>query len=171
MKSFCYIKKGEIMATSSILHNFDFKDEESCERLVSALKQAEKNVIDKEYKNNVLKMIQSQIDINKESKILKTKDISDGYHTFGELYHHRAILFSIVCNLFKEKAWKSKLHADNTMFEGGMFIVGVTTEEGDYSYHYHLEYWDLFKVKEVENAPIWDGHQPSDITRLLSLSN
>ena len=24
-------------------------------------------------------------------------DLSDGYHTFNELYHHRAILFSVIC--------------------------------------------------------------------------
>ena len=24
-------------------------------------------------------------------------DMSDGYHTFNELYHHRAVLFSIIC--------------------------------------------------------------------------
>ena len=26
---------------------------------------------------------------------LSTKDISDGYHTFGELYEHRRILFRL----------------------------------------------------------------------------
>ena len=95
-------------------------------------------------------------------------DISDGYHTFGELYHHRMILFSIICNQNKEKAWKSKLHDDGTMYDN-YFIVGITTPEGDYTYHYHIENWDYFKVKEVEKAPRWDGHKPSDITRLFSL--
>ena len=27
-----------------------------------------------------------------------TGDTSDGYHTFNELYRHRAILFSVICN-------------------------------------------------------------------------
>ena len=35
-------------------------------------------------------------------------DVSDGYHTFNELYHHRAVLFSVICNVFSEKAWKSR---------------------------------------------------------------
>lgn len=101
---------------------------------------------------------------------IKTKDISDGYHTFGELYHHRAILFSIICNTYKDKAWKSKLHDDGTMFDGNMFIVGVETPEGQYTYHYHIEpYWDMFNVKELDYAPKWDGHKPSDITRLFGL--
>lgn len=94
--------------------------------------------------------------------------ISDGSHTFDELYYHRMMLFSVICNTYKEKAWKSHLHHDNTMYED-YFIVGITTDEGDYSYHYHKDYWDMFNVKELDRAPVWDGHQPKDITRLLSL--
>ena len=32
-----------------------------------------------------------------------------------------------------------------------------------------MDDWDKFKVKEIPNAPKWDGHMPKDITRLLSL--
>ena len=49
------------------------------------------------------------------------------------------------------------------------FIVGVTTGAGDYSYHYHKDYWDFFNVKELEFAPKWDGHKPEDIIRLFAL--
>ena len=37
-------------------------------------------------------------------------EVSDGSHTFDELYYHRMILFSIICDLNKDRAWKSKLH-------------------------------------------------------------
>lgn len=93
---------------------------------------------------------------------------SDGYHTFDELYLHRMVLFSVICNKFKSKAWKSWLHHDNTMFDN-YFIVGINTPDGQYSYHYHKDHWDSFMVTELPNAPEWDGHQPSDINRLLSL--
>ena len=87
-------------------------------------------------------------------------NLSDGYHTFNELYHHRAILFSVVCNSMPDKAWKSKLHDTGDMFDG-MFIVGIETPEGQATYHYDIEpYWDMFKVKELEKAPKWDGHTP-----------
>jgi len=95
-------------------------------------------------------------------------EISDGYHTFDELYFHRMMLFAVICNQNKEKAWKSKLHHDGTMYEN-YFIVGVTTKKGDYTYHYHLDSWSLFNVKELDKAPEWDGHGPEDITRLLTL--
>lgn len=97
-----------------------------------------------------------------------TGSTSDGYHTFDELYHHRMVLFSVICNTYAHLAWKSKLHDDGTMYNN-YFIVGITTPEGDYTYHYHLDNWDYFKVKEVPLAPKWDGHKPDDITRLLGL--
>jgi hypothetical protein len=85
-------------------------------------------------------------------------DLSDGYHTFNELYHHRAILFSVICNEHPDISWKSKLHHDGTMFDG-MFIVGINTPEGQATYHYDINpYWDMFRVRELEKAPEWDGH-------------
>lgn len=87
-------------------------------------------------------------------------ETSDGYHTFNELYHHRAVLFSVIVAIFGERAWKSKLHADGTMYEG-MFIVGIETPDGQATYHYDVEpYWDMFRCKEVDRAPEWDGHTP-----------
>ena len=93
---------------------------------------------------------------------------SDGSHTFDELYYHRMVLFSMVSNLNKDKSWKSKLHSDGTMFDD-YFIVGINTPEGNYTYHYPLEYWDRFDCQELDLAPEWDGHKPEDITRLYSL--
>ena len=97
-------------------------------------------------------------------------NLSDGYHTFNELYHHRAVLFSVICNAFKLCAWKSKQHSDGTMYDG-MFIVGIDTPEGSATYHYDIEpYWDMFDVKELDKAPEWDGHTPEDaINRIAKL--
>lgn len=97
-------------------------------------------------------------------------ETSDGYHTFNELYHHRAVLFSVVVAANSGRAWKSKLHHDGTMYEG-MFIVGVDTPQGQATYHYDVEpYWDMFWCKELERAPEWDGHTPDDaIERIGSL--
>ena len=101
-------------------------------------------------------------------ELITDGDASDGYHKIKELYDHRCQLFAVICNTHKESAWKSKLHHDGTMYPD-YFIVGASTPEGDYTYHYHINEWDLFDVKELEKAPEWDGHQPSDIGRLHSL--
>ena len=87
-------------------------------------------------------------------------DMSDGFHTFNELYHHRAVLFSVICNARPNLAWKSKLHDTGDMYEG-MFIVGIETKEGQAAYHYDIDpYWDMFNVPVLDRAPVWDGHTP-----------
>ena len=97
-----------------------------------------------------------------------TGDTSDGYHTFNELYHHRAVLFSVICNGHPDIAWKSKKHHDGTMYDG-MFIVGINTPEGPATYHYDVDpYWGMFRVKELETAPEWDGHTPDEAIRRIS---
>lgn len=94
--------------------------------------------------------------------------ISDGYHTFDELYYHRMMLFAVICKAYKDNAWKSWKHDDGSMYDD-YFIVGITTPEGNYTYHYNKKHWNMFDVNELEFAPKYDGHTPGDITRLLSL--
>lgn len=95
---------------------------------------------------------------------------SDGYHTFNELYDHRAKLFSVIVRNYPDLCWKSKLHHDGTMFDG-MFIVGINTPQGQASYHYDIDqHWDMFNCREMERAPEWDGHTPSEaIDRIAAL--
>lgn len=97
-----------------------------------------------------------------------TKGISDKWHTFGDLYYHRMILTYVVLKNYPSLSWKSKQHHDGTIFDDS-FIVGISTPEGQYSYHYHLEHWGLFDIRELDKAPEYDGHKPADITRLISL--
>lgn len=113
-------------------------------------------------------VINWQIKFLKNRQWIRTAKISDGYHTFEELYYHRMYLFATICHTYRDKAWKSWIHHDGTMFDGS-FIVGVTTPKGDYSYHYNAEYWHLFDVPIMGTAPVFDGHKPSDIVRLMSL--
>jgi hypothetical protein len=93
---------------------------------------------------------------------------SDGFHTMDELYHHRTMLFAVICNQNKSLAWKSKLHSDGTMYED-YFIAGIDTPNGQFTYHQKMIYWDLFKVPAIAHAPGWDGHTSKDVNRLMSL--
>lgn len=96
-------------------------------------------------------------------------DISDGYHTFNELYDHRAALTAALFkSLPSDTVYKSKKHHDGTMYDG-MFIVGANLPGiGAISYHYDLDpWWDVFNIREVENAPEWDGHTPNDVIERL----
>lgn len=108
------------------------------------------------------------------------EEISDGYHTFAELYRFRMLYHAAFVNEahqrnleWKEgprtvKSWK---HSDGEpCFGGGWFIVvthlwdAVDGEpSGQISNHYPAADWDLFHVPEVEEAPIFDGHTPADV--------
>lgn len=123
------------------------------------------------YENTIDKNCKRANEFSLKSYILSGDsigDVSDGYHTFNELYHQREILFSIVCNTYVDYAWKSWLHNDGTMYENS-FIAGITTSAGDYTFHLRKELWEMFHIKELERAPKWDGHKPDDVTRLCRL--
>lgn len=112
--------------------------------------------------NNSYENINAVIASMKDAKILNTKKVSDKWHTFGELYIQRLYLFSIICSQNRDIAWKSKSHFDeqnDPMFDGD-FIVGLNTAEGPASYHFKMEFWDLFDVQEIPNAPRYDGYTP-----------
>lgn len=95
--------------------------------------------------------------------------MSDGYHTFADLYEQRLILSSALAKN-NPHAWKSKRHDDGSVpFGGGWFIMGFDTDEGCYTYHYELKDWDLFQCEELDKGKPWDGHTSKDVRRLLSI--
>jgi hypothetical protein len=103
---------------------------------------------------------------------ISSKDINDGHHTFRELYKERLVLFCSLCNAYQEISWKSRKHFDeenDPMFPGD-FIAGINTPKGIATFHFKLEYWDLFAIKELDRAPKYDNYTPEDVMiRILSL--
>ena len=96
-------------------------------------------------------------------------DISDGYHTFKELYDYRMAYNALWVNEINRSGksndyqlHKSIKHSDGELcFGGGWFIVSLKLPTGQVSNHYKLEYWDLFKIPEYERSIIeYDGHTP-----------
>lgn len=115
-------------------------------------------------------IIKSLNRLEKLEKEIKDGTLSDGYHTFNELYEQRMYLFATIVNQNKELAWKSLKHEDGKLcFDGDWFIVGIDTPRGSYTYHYETNYWSLFDCQELEVAKHWDGHTSKDVSRLLSL--
>lgn len=99
----------------------------------------------------------------------ETGKISDGYHTFDELYAHRCTLFSAVMKSNKHLSWKSFFHDDGSNFEG-WFIAGMQLPSGTITYHLPIDqFWEkLSDINTLEKAPAWDGHTSNDvILRLL----
>lgn len=99
--------------------------------------------------------------------ITNTNEICDNAHSMGDLYYHRMILTRALMHSHKEVSWKSKLHNDGDMIPG-FFVVGISTPSGDITYHYKIEFWDLFDVQELDKAPAWDGIVGGSLERLLN---
>lgn len=120
-----------------------------------------------------LKQIKQDLErLQKQDDDIKSGELSDGYHTFNDLYYQRCILFATLVNQNKKTSWKSYKHEDGELcFGGGWFIVGIDTPQGSYTYHYENKYWDLFQCKELECSKHWDGHTSKDVDRLLSIKN
>lgn len=107
--------------------------------------------------------------------VINTNEVSDGYHTFGELYDHRITLFIALCNVimaggyFKNPiVWRTKLHSDVSSFDG-WFIMGINKEPGkQISYHLPIERWDDTDFAEtLDKAPEFDGHTSADVLARL----
>lgn len=121
--------------------------------------------------------VKDWLDIPEYLLVRETGDLSDGYHTFDELYEFRkvynAALFNEWAKENKYSIHKSKRHHDGQeCFGGGWFIVMAELPTGQISNHYELKDWDLFKCEEREKANEWDGHTPQDVVdRLIALQN
>jgi hypothetical protein len=142
-----------------------------------------------------LELVQKLVDDLGESKGL----ISDGYHSFEQLYKFRkiynALLFNewaknpkctvewffnqrglkeqrIISKEYQYDVHKSLRHNDGELcFGGGWFIVVAVLPSGQISNHYKIEDWNLFQIPEVEKAKYeFDGHTSEDvINRMLTL--
>lgn len=102
-------------------------------------------------------------------------DISDGYHTFGELYRHRNLLFI---------AWMvsdgrpGDVYFVREHFEGWDLICctiqkmwGNHVESRQISYHVPMEYRPFYlgKIKERLRAEhSFDGHTPNDVLQRIA---
>jgi hypothetical protein len=98
--------------------------------------------------------------------------VSDGYHSFDELYEHRNLLWiNLVKTLGVNSGYRSRTHSDGSIIKG-WFILGMSTDYGQITYHLPDRLWDLCDgIPELDRAPEWDGHSSDDVLdRLRALS-
>lgn len=97
------------------------------------------------------------------------QDISDGYHTFSELYEHRLVLMAALMKCNPEISWRAHFHDDKTMFPD-RFIVGMGLPSGQITYHCPVKNWDLFDIPGIRTlnfAPEWDGHSSREVVERI----
>ena len=123
----------------------------------------------------------------KDRKIcIKPYGVSDGFHTFDELYFYReqynAALVNTLVALKKTVDPESKLgiflqdvdiikstrhFGGEKCYGGGWFIVMIKTPWGQISNHYKLEYWNDFNCRVANVSWKWDGHGMTEALQRL----
>lgn len=143
----------------------------------------------------LVKIINWVIKLLRNKSWFKDELISDGYHSFDELYQFRlqyqAALFNVWAKLDKDllddgiiesafdevgydvhKSWK---HNDGEYCFGKpnkWFIVVAILPSGQITNHYKAKDWDLFQIPSTEKAKYkFDGHTPSDCLHRLRILN
>lgn len=107
--------------------------------------------------------INNLISAAQESEGLDTSEVSDGYHTFEELYEHRNLLFLQLARFFGEDVWKAKRNHDGSKWEG-WFILGINPRKGhQVTYHLPIKYWDQIDCETYDINPFYDGHTSKDV--------
>ncbi len=101
---------------------------------------------------------------------INTSEISDGYHTFGELYEFRSLLFIAVLQAYPQYAWRALRNSDGEKWEG-WFLAGIFPEEGkQITFHLPDKFWKaLSEVAETYDVnPYFDGHASEEVMDRLS---
>lgn len=109
-------------------------------------------------------------------------EVSDGYHTFDELYDHRITLYITLCHMLKAgefdgkaDVWRSKRHSDGELCfgTGSQFVMGIGREKGEQvTYHIPIERWNETAYAEtLDKSPEWDGHSSADVLERLRRMN
>lgn len=100
--------------------------------------------------------------------------VSDGYHTFDELYEHRFNLWIALCRSHAEfhhrsnnLVWRSKLNSNGTSYPG-WFLLGMGYKAGEQiTYHLPLSRWDECDFAKELDIPEFDGHTAADVFERL----
>ena len=98
-----------------------------------------------------------------------TSLVSDGYHTFQELYDHGNLLWILILKLTEYYVFKT-YRDENGVREDGWFIAGMNTEFGQITYHLPEVYWRYVDAPELPRNEGFDNHTSEDVlTRLGEL--
>lgn len=97
-------------------------------------------------------------------------EVSDGFHTFNELYEHRSLLFMALMAKNPCVSWFAPYHEDGTMYPG-FFVAGIDSPNGQITYPLKIDpYWRMLAMTRctlLAFAPQWDGHTSVDILERL----
>jgi hypothetical protein len=112
--------------------------------------------------------------------------ISDGYHTFDELYEHRCTVQLCKAHHYiwhsehwdndsktsdvESPVYRTKVHSDGTIWPGWFLLVlDYGNKPKQISYHLPECMWhDCDFARKMERAPYFDGHTSADVLKRLA---
>lgn len=145
-----WVKEGEVISASEV----EPGDQLDC-------------VVGDDGTYNVTKIVRPTVD----EKDTDGDQVSDGFHTFEELYHFRMLYHAYAVREWDNQGLqvvKSWNHSDGEpCFGGGWFVVVAELPDGQVSNHYRQDYWDLFQCEAVPTPPKFDGHGTQDVLNRL----
>ncbi|MCA9367622.1 hypothetical protein KC887_05190 [Candidatus Kaiserbacteria bacterium] len=101
-------------------------------------------------------------------------EVSDGHHTFDELYKYRMVFHMEACRLWLSEGLtvvRSKYHSNGELcFGGAYFIVVAELPTGQVSNHYKVKYEPYFDfIPGTYLPPTYDGHTPKQALHRMRL--
>lgn len=108
-----------------------------------------------------------------KSTAIDTGKISDGFHTFDELYNQRNTLYIVLCRVLSGElnyyVWRTKKHSDKTSTGKGWFVLGINFAKGEQiTYHLPTSKWrETAFAETIPHAPQWDKHTSKDVLKRL----
>ena len=110
--------------------------------------------------------------MSKDIIVLSNADqVSDGYHTFEELYEHRNLLFINLCITWYSEHSGGTCWNRNGGYEDYFCLYYWGWKDKQISYHIPNKYLYLVEHAHIPYKIVeWDGHTSNDvIKRLISL--
>lgn len=97
-----------------------------------------------------------------------TNLITDGFHTFGELYEHRITLFIALARALVHARTLKYIWRFKT--DDNWFLLGINKREGEQiTYHLPISKWDQTEFADTVSArPLYDGHTSQDVLDRLN---
>ena len=168
------LNKGPLTKSVELINGPSFVKKMSCFcHKIMTIVAIKENVYRMEEDDSIFDWTDEMIEGLAEKEKRDMGEVSDGYHTFNELYEYRLLYNASMFNeLAKQGLYdvhKSKRHSDGEIPFGdsNWFIVMAELPTGQISNHYEMKDWDLFQIPEKEKANVWDGHTPKDVAERI----
>ena len=166
----------QVLEYARSLDNYNQYGKADIDKNIAWLEKQSKSALEARTDNE---LVEEEVDLipkfgeYSDNEPLDMGEVSDGYHTFNELYEYRMLYNAALFNEFAKQGLydvhKSRKHSDGEypFGDSNWFIVMAELPTGQISNHYEMKDWDLFHVPEKEKANVWDGHTPKDVSERL----